>query len=247
MTGKLRTLVVDDEERIRFLLHEILRRDGHEVVMATNGEEALDLLQETFFELLILDLNLGGVIDGQRVLEAVKWRWPETIVIILTAHGSLESALDAIREGVDGYLLKPARAAEIRQTVQRVLARQKGKGQRDEPVEPAQAEHTLHLAPFHVDRAKHLVTRNGQPLDLTPAEFRLLVYLLENAHRVIAPQELVQTVQGYQCQEDREAREIIRWHIHRLRSKVETDPTQPRYILNVRGVGYTLGLDEATR
>lgn len=244
MTGQMRTLVVDDEERIRLLLHEILRRDGHEVVMAANGEEALGLLQETFFELMILDLNLGGAIDGQRVLEAVKWRWPETIVIILTAHGSLESALDAIREGVDGYLLKPARAAEIRQTVQRVLSRQKGRVQR---AEPAQAEQPLQVAPFYIDRARYLVMLAGRPLDLTPAEFRLLVHLIENAHRVIDPREMVQAVQGYACQDVREAREIIRWHIHRLRAKVEPDPAQPRYILNVRGVGYTLGLDEETR
>ena len=241
MTERMHTLVVDDEERIRFLLQEILRRDGHNVILAVSGEEALLHLQTTFFDLVLLDLNLGGAINGQRVLEAVKWRWPETIVIILTAHGSLESALDAIREGVDGYLLKPARAAEIRQTVQRVLSRRRGKGQTaiSDPSPEVVPEKT-----FYIDHGKYQVTLEGRPLDLTPAEFRLLVHLIENAHRVVAPQELVQVVQGYVCEDVREAREIIRWHIHRLRAKVEPDPTQPRYILNVRGVGYTLGLDE---
>jgi DNA-binding response OmpR family regulator len=253
MTEPMHTLVVDDEERIRFLLQEILRRDGHDVILAASGEEALRRLQTTFFDLVLLDLNLGGAIDGQRVLEAVKWRWPETIVIILTAHGSLESALDAIREGVDGYLLKPARAAEIRQTVQRVLARQKGSvpAAAAAPEPPAAvAAQAPEAAPengFHIDRGKYQITLSGRPLDLTPAEFRLLVHLIENAHRVVAPPELVQIAQGYACEDMREAREIIRWHIYRLRGKIEPDPTHPRYIVNVRGVGYTLSLDAQAR
>ncbi|MFL7794963.1 MAG: response regulator, partial [Anaerolineae bacterium] len=100
MAELIRTLVVDDEERVRYVLEETLRRVGHVVVTASSGEEALDLLRDTSFDVAVVDLKLGGHVDGLRVLEALRWRWPGTAVVILTAHGSLESALAAIREGV---------------------------------------------------------------------------------------------------------------------------------------------------
>lgn len=113
MADRLQTLVVDDEEGIRFFLKETLHRAGHVVVTASSGEEALGQLRETAFDLVMLDLMLGGRVDGLRVLEAVRWRWPETVLINLTAHGSLESAMAAIREGVNSYLLKPVEPHEL--------------------------------------------------------------------------------------------------------------------------------------
>lgn len=241
MTEQVYTLVVDDEEGIRFFLEKTLRRAGHVVVMAASGEEALARLRETSFDLVVLDLMLGGRVGGLRVLEAVKWRWPETAVIILTAHGSLESALAAIREGVDGYLLKPAEPDELRQVVREVLARQE---RPTWPGEGRKRERLLQQGALSVDQKKHLATLDGQPLELTPREFKLLAHLMQNAYRVISPRELVQVVQGYDCEDEREAQEIIKWYIHRLRRKVEPEPSNPRYILNVRGVGYTLGGSE---
>ena len=125
MAELIRALVVDDEERVRYVLEETLRRVGHVVVTASSGEEALDLLRDTSFDVAVVDLKLGGHVDGLRVLEALRWRWPGTAVVILTAHGSLESALAAIREGVDAYLLKPSKPAEVRQAVQEALERRK--------------------------------------------------------------------------------------------------------------------------
>jgi DNA-binding response OmpR family regulator len=235
MAEKNHTLVVDDDEGVRFFLEETLRRDGHIVVAASSGEEALDRMRDTFFDLVMLDLKLGGRVDGLRVLEAVRWRWPETVVVILTAHGSLESAMAAIREGVDGYLLKPVEPDEVRKAVQealdrrRSLARLEGAGQE---------EHVLQRGPFSVDLTKHLITLDGQPLELTSREFKLLVHLMQNAHRVVSPRELVQVVGQYEAEDLYEARQIVKWYIHRLRRKVEPDPSSPRYVLNVRGVGY---------
>ena len=99
MAETVRSLVIDDEDTVRFFMAETLKRDGHEVTTARNGEEALERLRENPFDLALVDLKLGGRIDGLRVLEAIRWRWPSTAVIILTAHGSLESAVAAIREG----------------------------------------------------------------------------------------------------------------------------------------------------
>jgi DNA-binding response OmpR family regulator len=235
MSGILRTLVVDDEERIRFFLQETLQRSGHVVTTASNGEEALERLQETSFDLVMLDLMLGGRIDGQRVLEAIRWRWPGTIVIILTAHGSLESAVSAIQEGVDGYLLKPVRPDDIRRAVGEAVERRQ---MLVEAEQDGDSGHILKRGPFAVDLQSRQVTYGEKTVDLTPSEFKLLVHMMQNAREAISPPELVQAVRQYKPEYLQEARQIIKWYVHRLRRKVEPDPSNPRHILNVRGVGY---------
>jgi DNA-binding response OmpR family regulator len=235
MNESLRILVVDDEERIRFFLRETLQRDGHAVTEAASGEEALDLLQDTSFEVAILDLMLGGRVDGQRVLEALRWRWPGTITIMITAHGTLDSAVEAIQEGVDGYLLKPVKAAEVRRTIQEAFARRKTQAER---FDSGGGQQHLSLGPFSVDLESHETRLAGKPLDLTPSEFKLLVHMIQNAHEVLSPPDMVEAVRQYRPEYLQEARQIIKWYVHCLRKKIESDPSNPRHILNVRGVGY---------
>jgi DNA-binding response OmpR family regulator len=234
MAERMHILVVDDEERIRLFLVETLQRVGHTVTAVGSGEEALQTLQDTGFDLAILDLRLEGRIDGQRLLEAIRWRWPSTLVIMLTAHGSLESAVEAIREGVDGYLLKPVRPDEVRRAVDEAKARRQRLTVSDQEEEAAHLER----GPFHVDLERHEARLEGQLLDLSPRDFALLALLMQSAPRVVEPKELVQAVRGYGPEHKNEAREVIKWYIYHLRHKVEPDPSQPRYILNVRGVGY---------
>lgn len=229
----LRTLVVDDEERIRYFLMETLEGAGHRVVAASSGEEALDRLKDSAFDLVILDLKLGGFVDGQQVLEAIRWQYPSTLVIMLTAHGSLGSAVDAIREGVDGFLLKPVRPEEIRSTVERVLQRRTKLA-----ATRGQEGKVLTRGPFRVDLARYEVTRDGEPLNLSPGDINLLVHLMRQSPQVVGPKELVVVVRDFEPEYIQEAREIIKWYIHRLRQQVEPEPDNPRYILNVRGVGY---------
>ena len=234
----IRTLVVDDEDALRFFIQETLRRAGYEVEGAASGEEAMEKLRDTHYDLVMLDLMLGGRVDGLKVLEMTRWRWPDTVVVILTAHGSLESAMAAIREGVDGYLLKPVEPLELRQAVRQALDRRRTQVQQQEM--DANAD-LIERAPFHVDVKKHEATMDGKPLDLTPREFNLLVHLMRNADRAISPQELVRVVREYDPVDTFEARDICKWYIHRLRRKVEPDPSSPRYVINVRGVGYRFG------
>ena len=234
MTEVIRTLVVDDEEGIRSTLREALQRDGYTEATAPSGEEALDLLRETSFDAAIVDLSLGGHVDGLRVLEAIRWRWPNMVVVILTAHGSLESAIAAIREEVDDYLLKPARPSEVRQVMQRALDRRRSKSSQAE----TQKQRIVQAGGFVADLDQHLATRDGKALALTPPEFRLLVHLMQNSHRVVQPPELVQVVQEYDAEDLYEARQIVKWYVHRLRHQIEPDPSHPRHIVNVRGVGY---------
>jgi DNA-binding response OmpR family regulator len=233
----LHTLVVDDEERICLFVKATLEREGHSVTTASSGEAGLDLLKDTAFDVAIVDLMLGGRVDGQRLLEAIRWRWPGMVVIMFTAHGTLESAVDAIREGVDGYLLKPVRAAELRRAVREAVRRRK---ERVESAEVEQDRQVLKQGVFSANLDSRQATRDGEPLDLTASEFRLLVHLMENAGRAVEPPELVQAVRQYKPEYLQEARQIIKWYVHRLRQKLEPDPENPRYIVNVRGVGYML-------
>jgi DNA-binding response OmpR family regulator len=230
-------LVVDDERNVRFFLQETLARSGFSVRTASSGEEALEILHDTRFDLALLDLRLGGRVDGMRLLGAIRWRWPDTAIIILTAHGTLETALEAIREGVDGYLLKPVEPAELRQVVREALERRQAVARARSGRERTLLQH----GPLTVDVGRHLATRDGEPVDLGPQEFKLLVCLMENAGRVVSPKELVRTVRDYDPDSAHEAREIIKWYVHQLRRKIEPDPDRPRFVLNVRGVGYTLG------
>jgi len=233
---KIHTLVVDDEPGIRFFVEETLHRSGHDVTTVKSGEEALKTLRDTPFDMVVLDLKLGGKVDGIKVLEAIRWRWPETSVIIFTAHGSLDSALKAIDHGIEKYVQKPLSPKELRKIVEEVLEARESfrKNAKDE------RHQILRKGPFEVDEGLHRVNMLGEQLELTPSEFNLIVHLLRNDDRVISPEELVEVVRGYKPEDVIEARQIIKWYIHRLRQKVEKDSSHPEYILNVRGVGYRI-------
>ncbi|MFB0535575.1 MAG: response regulator transcription factor [Anaerolineae bacterium] len=254
-----RILVVDDEEVTRLSLAEILSLEGYQVASAGSGEEALQKLEKETFDLVLADLVMKEV-DGLQVMEAVKELSPETVVIMLTAYGTLESAIRAMRQGAYDYLIKPCGAQEIVASVESGLTKQGQERRRQELVArveemlkalkaeeeiPTSASRDVQLkrarflqsGEIIVDLQKHIATLHSQPLNLTPTEFRLLAYLMGKADQVLSCQELVREVQNYDCNE-REAREIIRVHVRRLRKKIELDPANPQYILNVRGVGY---------
>ena len=238
MTDTNQILVVDDDAGIRFFLTETLEQVGYKVTTANRGGDALDKLRDTPFDLVFLDLNLGGKTDGLRVLEMAKWRWANIAVVILTAHGTMDSALTAIREGVEGYLLKPATTDEVRDAAQKALSRQKATFN---DLKPKESVRTLEHGKLFLDLDKHLATLDENPIELTSSEFRLLAHFMENTQRVSSPRELVKIARDYDCTDEREAREIIKWYIHRLRQKIEVTSSTPEYIMNIRGVGYRLG------
>lgn len=235
--GLMQTLIVDDENNARFFLDETLCRLDHEINSVSIGEDALNLLRDTPFQLIILDIKLVGRVDGLRVLKAVRWRWPETVVIILTARATLESALAAIQDGVDGYLLKPVTSEQILKAIQNAFDIRR---KRLERALESDRNSKLTHGPFTVDRQKYEASKNGEGLELTPSEFKLLGYLIHNVHRVVSPLELVEAVQGYESHNLRDPRRVIKWYIHQLRRKIEEDSSNPRFIKNMRGVGYKL-------
>lgn len=233
---KIHSLVVDDEPGIRFFVEETLHRSGHDVTTVKSGEEALDALRDTPFDLVVLDLKLGGKVDGIKVLEAIRWRWPDTSVIILTAHGSLDTAMQAIDFGIEKYVQKPLSPQELRQVVDEVLSEKKTIAHKSSE----EGRLVFKKGAFEVDEGLHRVMLGDKKLKLTPSEFTLIVHLLRNDDRVITPEELVEIVRGYKPDDVIEARQIIKWYIHRLRQKIEADSSHPDFILNIRGVGYRI-------
>lgn len=125
-----RILVVDDEANIRASLQEILTRDGHHVVAAESGEDAVALLDAQEFDLALIDLKLTGI-GGIEVLTALRRRSPRTVAIVLTAHASLETAVEALRQGAHDYLFKPCKPTELRESIRRGLLARKEEQQLD--------------------------------------------------------------------------------------------------------------------
>ncbi len=255
-----RILVVDDEPAERITLAELLRLEGYYVDLAASGEDALALVQaaETPFDLAVLDLKLPGM-DGLQVLEGLHAHSPDIVAILITGYGTLETAIQAMRKGAYDYLLKPCPVEDILAAVKRGLNELVKERHRRVLVERLQEtveelvassgeagvattggldeERFLQVDEVLMDRAKHLVTFREQPVNLTPTEFRLLECLMARVDEVCTPQELVRCAQGYEA-DPWGARSIVRVHIRRLRSKLEPNAKKPRYILNVRGVGY---------
>jgi DNA-binding response OmpR family regulator len=255
MTGKGRILVVDDEPTIRVSLGETLARAGYAVLTAASGEEALALLQEETVDLILLDLKMEGI-DGLQVMAEVEKQSLPPVMIMLTAHASLDSAIAAMRRGGHDYLTKPCRPRELLVSVEQGMARRRealrqhelahliehsarqlrGNSQPEKTAPPAQP-HLLEGRGLVLDRERFTVTRSGQPVHLTPSEFRLLLCLMARADQVVSFRELTQELYGSE-EGMEEAREAITTHLWRLRQKIGNGPDGAPYIVNVRGQGY---------
>lgn len=255
-----RILVVDDEATTRISLAELLRLEGYDVSIAASGEDALEVIDRNPpFDLMVVDIKMPGM-DGLQLTEAVQRRSPDTVIILLTAFGTLETAIQALRRGAHDYLLKPCPVSQILESVRKGLSKRYQERQRKELVSrleqtlselraieqpdvvlaspPSLSERYLEVQDVRLDRERHQVWIGDRLVDLTPTEFKLLSYLMERADQVCSPQQLVRQAQGYET-DPWGARAIVRVHIRRLRRKLEPDPACPRYIVNVRGVGYT--------
>ena len=252
-------LIVDDEQAARRTLAELLRRTGYRVTEAASGPEALEHLSRERFELVILDLKMPEM-DGTEVLRAARPLSPDTVFIILTAYGTLDSAMVAIRHGAFDYLLKPCTMPEISRAIEAGLAERRRRLVQEDPVTlleraltglktanppppaaPA-AERLLQAAGVQVDTLRRLVILHGEPVDMTTTEFDILVYLLQHRDRVVSSRELVSHLRHYDVDE-RDARVFLRTHMHRLRHKLQKTPSDPEIISIVRASGYRIAAD----
>jgi len=271
--GIFRILVVDDEDATRITLADILRLEGYQVDTASGGEVALQMVALHAFDLILLDLKMPGV-DGLEVLRHITRPdhalgatttipTPPT-VIMLTAHGSLESAIEALLHGAQDYLLKPSSPEQILKSVSQGLRTRTALMQKNarliqlESAEQQAAESSTagvyqtglqkYRLPHNIsiDLARREIVYHGQIIKLTPTEGKLMKVLLENPSRVFSHRELVLLVQGYDTKEW-EAPEILRPLVSRLRRKLINLPGGDRWITSVRGTGYIFEVNQQTR
>jgi DNA-binding response OmpR family regulator len=252
MTSKV--LVVDDEPVVRSFLVRVLEQAGYTAQAAPNGREALHRLEATPFDVLLTDIKMDQL-DGVQLLAQSKTYYPDLVVILLTGHATVQSAIEALRLGAHDYLLKPAKNEDILAAVAsglEVRAQQRRAAQLEQvaaqmlrvltPGEPGPAvseNRVIACGALQLDPDAYQVTLNGEPLDLTPTEFRLLLALARAPGVALDYVRLVQAACGYTCARQ-EAREIIGTHVINLRRKMSVASKQPLYIESVRGVGYRL-------
>ncbi len=224
-----RILVVDDDRAVLTTLRLLLSKEGHEVLMAADGQAALQLAREEAPDLIILDVMLPRL-DGLEVCRILRQESPVPI-LMLTGRGDEVDKVLGLELGADDYLTKPFSQRELLARVKALLRRARmipRKG--DEP-----STDRLPGGPLQLDLASDRATLNGKPLFLKPKEFDLLAYLMSHRGQAFSAEQLLREVWGHQDTSD--PRTVV-VHIRWLREKLEVDPSRPQLIETVKGVGY---------
>lgn len=221
-----RILVVDDEERMVRFIRLNLEHDGFQVSEAFNGKEALQKIRDVTPDLILLDVMMPDI-DGFEVLETVR-EVSQVPVIMLTAKGEEDDRVRGLELGADDYVTKPFSPRELVSRVKAVLRRTEG------------ASGSMHGLIEVDDRLKIDFDRReiwleGKLVKLRPTEYRMLYHLVQNAGWVVTHDQLLTKVWGY---EYRDEPHYVRLYINYLRQKLEANPSEPKYILTERGVGY---------
>lgn len=225
--GTMRILIVDDDRPSLKMTGFLLREEGYTVFTADNGHDALRMIDEKTPDLLILDVMMPGM-DGWEVTRQLR-RTTNLPIIILSAKGETSDRVFGLDLGADDYLAKPFEPSELLARVRAVL-------RRAEAFTFGEPQGQLAIEGFRLDPVNNAVSLStGRVIELTPIEFRLLHYLARNNGRVLTHEQLLSTVWGYDYEGYSNQ---VAVYIRRLRSKLEPNPDEPRYILTARGVGY---------
>jgi two-component system KDP operon response regulator KdpE len=223
---KYRILVVDDERRMVGFIRLNLEQDGFEVIEAYNGTEALDRLRDSLPDLILLDVMMPDI-DGFEVLRMIR-EISQVPVIMLTAKGEEDDKVKGLELGADDYVTKPFSPRELVSRVKAVLRR--GSTFEEEDEGAIEVDDRL-----KIDFGKREVWVDDELVKLRPTEYRLLYHLVQNAGWVLTHDQILTKVWGY---EYRDEPHYVRLYINYLRKKIEEDPSDPKYILTERGVGY---------
>ncbi len=219
-------LVVDDEKPMREFVRRNLEVRGFSVLTAGNGLEALAQHNTNNIDLLILDVmmpHMNGLETIRRIRESSM-----VPIIVLTALGEEDDKVRAFDLGADDYLTKPFGVGELLARVRAVMRRASWS-------EPAGEPSRLMRGYIRVDRDRHSVQVRGREVEMTPTEMSLLIYLMENAGRVLTHRDILRRVWGPEYGDETE---YLRVYVGRVRQKIEEDPAAPRLIETVRGLGY---------
>jgi DNA-binding response OmpR family regulator len=229
-----RILLVDDEQPIQTLLSFPLQRDGYEVVIASDGREALSRFSEQQFDLVVLDLMLPRM-DGLEVCKRLRANGSTVPIIMLTAKSEEIDKVLGLELGADDYITKPFSMREFRSRVKAAL-RRAGMARPE-----ADDEQPIEVRGLRIDPTKRTVVRNGDTIATTFVEFEILTALARTPGRVFTRDMLLSRVWGDSAYRDPRTIDV---HIRHLREKIEADPKEPEYLFTVRGVGYRFRDDE---
>lgn len=221
-----RILAVEDDERIRSAVKLALEDEGWVVIEAESGEQAIEVFQHTAPDVVLIDIMLPGV-DGFELCRTLR-RTSDVPIVMVTARNDTHDIVAGLEAGADDYLTKPFAPKELSARIRRLLRRIR-------PTTPAHARLIFGELEIVPDEGK--VSRNGSELHLTKTEFKLLCELAQNPGKVFSREALLDKVWGYDYFGDGR---LVDVHIRRLRTKVEADPANPRYVVTVRGLGYRL-------
>ncbi len=223
---ELAILVVDDEPSISEVVTIYLQRAGYQVSVARDGQAALDAIERQPPDLVVLDLMLPKV-DGLEIARRVRAQG-DTPIIMLTARREEADRITGLETGADDYVVKPFSPQELVSRVKAVLRRTRGSA-------PGEAERALEFAGLRIDPKTHLVLVNGKEESLTAKEFDLLWLLARHPRQVFGREQLLDLVWGMTDYVDPST---VTVHMRRLREKIEPDPSNPRHLQTVWGVGY---------
>lgn len=243
---KKQILVADDDQVARMLILKVLQMRDYEAVAVEDGKTALEALQSAKWDLLVLDLNLKGI-KGFDLIDQARKLFPRLKVIILTGHGSLETAIEAIHKKVCDYMLKPALPKDILKSVDTAFR------ECEVPVKlPAQQANTfipsVQNIPIMInkiyiyDSSKRRIRKNDLTVNLTQTENTIFAYLAEYQNKVVSHQELVNYTYGFKIS-NLEAAKMLRPVICRIRRKFQALNCESEIIQNVRGKGYLVESD----
>jgi two-component system alkaline phosphatase synthesis response regulator PhoP len=223
-----RLLLVEDEPGLVMTLTDRLSAEGYSVDEAGDAESALRLATTGQFDAILLDVMLPGG-NGFDICRTVRQRGIRTPILMLTARGQVVDRVVGLKLGADDYLVKPFEMAELLARVEALLRRSSGR-----VVEPASGD-TFQFGDIGVDFRKAEVSKNGQMLELSAREFKLLRYFIEHRGATLSRDELLNEVWGYNSMPSTRTVDV---HVAWLRQKLEDNPRHPQHILTMHGLGY---------
>ncbi len=239
MPVKKTTIVAaDDDPQLLRLVMRNLQFEGYEVIPASNGQQALEEIEEQVPDLVLLDVMMPKM-DGFTVCQRVR-EFSTVPIIIVTARGQDQDKVRGLDLGADDYLTKPFSVDELLARVRAVLRR----AQFTTNEHASAVKSTVAIGDLTLDYAQHLVNMAGKEVTLTPIEYRILAYLAQNVGRVVTQDLLLEHVWGSEYLGESH---MLQVNINRLRRKLEADPAHPRYLLTKVGVGYFLAAQPATQ
>jgi DNA-binding response OmpR family regulator len=229
--AKKKILVVDDDPAILELVGYNLSKEGYEVIKAYDGEEALKIANDEDVDMFIVDIMLPGI-DGFELVRKIRAieKYKNTPVIFLSAKGEEFDKVLGLELGADDYITKPFSVRELLARVKAIFRRLSTATQSKE-----ERPKKIIAKDLEIDVEKYEVKVRGKKVNLTPLEFELLRFLAENEGKVFSRDVLLDKLWGYDYYGDTRTVDV---HIRRLRTKIEEDPSNPKYIITVRGKGY---------